>query len=90
MLELMSDERIITKSIIGKTIVSKTGKTFGKVGDIVFETRTGELIYLLIDTPTSYANTFELEANKDSQLQIPFSSVLAVGDFIVIQDEDLA
>ena len=86
----MSDERLITKKIIGKTIVSKTGKTFGKVGDIVFETRTGELIYLLLDAPTSYATTFELEANKEGKMQIPFSSVLAVGDFIVIQEEDIS
>jgi len=85
----MSDDRIITKKIIGKTIVSKTGKTFGKVGDIVFETRTGELIYLLLDSPTSYASTFELEGNKEGKLQVPFSSVLAIGDFIVIQEEDL-
>ncbi len=85
----MADERIISKSIIGKTVVSKTGKTFGRVGDIVYETRTGELIYILLDTPTSYASTFELEANKDGVLQIPFSSVIAVGDFVVIQEEDL-
>ncbi len=70
--------------------MSKTGKTFGKVGDIVFETKTGELIYLLLEGPTSYATTFELEANKEGVIQIPFSSVLAVGDFIVIQEEDLA
>jgi len=86
----MSDDRINSRNIIGKTIVSKTGKTFGKVGDIVFETKTGELIYLLLEGPTSYATTFELEANKEGVIQIPFSSVLAVGDFIVIQEEDLA
>ncbi len=85
----MTDERVVSKNIIGKTIVSKTGKTFGKVGDIVFETRTGELIYLLIENPTSYAATFELEASKEGLMQVPFSSVLAVGDFIVIQEEDL-
>ena len=85
----MTDERIISKKIMDKTIVSKTGKTFGKVSDIVFETRTGELIYLLIGKPTPYANTFELEANDQGELQVPFSSVLAVGDFIVIQEQDL-
>ncbi len=85
----MSDDRIVSQNIIGKTIVSKSGKTFGKVSDIVFETRTGELIYLLINNPTSYANTFSLDKNKEGQVQIPFSSVLAIGDFVVIQEEDL-
>lgn len=83
------DERINSKKIINKTIVSKTGKTFGKVSDLVFETRTGELIYLLLDSPTSYATTFELEPNAEGKFQIPFSSVLAIGDFIVIQEQDL-
>jgi len=86
----MDDNRLESRKIINKTIVSKTGKTFGKVGDVVFETRTGELIYLLLDSPTSYAGTFDLEGNKEGKIQIPFSSVLAVGDFIVIQEEDLS
>nr|MBD3312172.1 hypothetical protein [archaeon] len=86
---MMSNDRLVSKKIIGKTIVSKTGKTFGKVGDIIFETRTGELIYILIDNPTSFATTFELEANKEGRLQVPFSSVLAIGDFVVIQEEDI-
>lgn len=85
----MSNDRLVSKKIIGKTIVSKTGKTLGKVADIIFETRTGELIYILIDNPTSFATTFELEAGKEGKLQVPFSSVLAIGDFVVIQEEDL-
>ena len=85
----MSEERITSKNIINKTIVSKAGKTFGKVSDIVFETRTGELIYLLLESPSPYALTFDLEKNKEGRVQIPFSSVLAIGDFIVIQEEDL-
>jgi sporulation protein YlmC with PRC-barrel domain len=81
--------RLVSKNIISKTIVSKSGKTLGVVSDIIFETRTGELIYLIIDKPTSYSKTFDLEVNKEGQYQIPFSSVLAIGDFIVIQEEDL-
>ncbi len=87
---MSKEERIPSKKIVGKTIVSKTGKTFGKVDDIVFETRTGELIYLISNNPTTYASTFDLEKTKNGGVQIPFSSVVAVGDFVVIDEQDLA
>ena len=87
----MADEdKKFSKQLIGKTIVSKTGKTFGKVDDIVFETRTGELIYLVLNSPTTYATTFDLEKSRSGGLQIPFSSVVAIGDFIVIDEQDLS
>ena len=31
----------------------------------------------------------ELEKNKDGTLLIPFSSVIAVGDFVVVAEEDI-
>lgn len=86
---MTKESMLISKKLIGKTIVSKTGKTIGKVGDIVFETRTGELVYLLLSEPTSFAASFELEKDKDSIYQIPFSAVIAIGDFVVVSEEDL-
>ena len=49
----MADDKKYARELIGKTIVSKSGKRFGEVGDITFEIRTGELIsiapaYILI------------------------------------------
>ena len=82
-------EKKFSKQIIGKTVVSKTGKRFGEVGDVVFETRSGELIHIVLNNPTSYATKLELEKDKDNQLLIPFSAVLATGDFLVISEEDI-
>ena len=42
-----------SKELIGKTIVSKTGKKFGEVGDLIFEVSSGELIHILLRNPTS-------------------------------------
>ncbi len=78
-----------SKQIIVKTAVSKTGKRIGEVGDVVFETRSGELIHIVLNNPTSYAAKLELEKDKDNQLLIPFSAVLATGDFLVISEEDI-
>ena len=86
----MADEdKKFSKQIIGKTIVSKTGKRFGEVGDIIFETRSGELIHMVVVNPTSYTDKLELEKDKEGNTLIPFSSVIAVGDFMVISEEDI-
>jgi sporulation protein YlmC with PRC-barrel domain len=83
------DKKLFSKQLIGKTIVSKTGKRFGEVGDIIFETRSGELIHLVLQNPTSYTDKLELEKNKENQLLIPFSAVIAIGDFMVVSEEDI-
>lgn len=86
----MADEdKNLSKQIIGKTVVSKTGKRFGEVGDVIFETKTGELIHIILTSPTPYSQKLELEKDKDGNVLIPFSSVIAVGDFMVIAEEDV-
>jgi len=78
-----------SRQLIGKTVVSKTGKRFGEVGDIIFEAKTGELIHLVLANPTNYTEKMDLEKDKDGQILIPFSSVIAIGDFMVIAEEDI-
>ncbi len=82
-------ERNYSKELIGKTVVSKTGKRFGEVGDLIFEVSSGELIHLLLKNPTSYTEKMELEKTKEGQILIPFSAVIATGDFVVVSEEDI-
>jgi sporulation protein YlmC with PRC-barrel domain len=83
------EEKKFSKQLIGKTVVSKTGKRFGEVGDLVFETRSGELIHMILVNPTSYTQKLELEKDKEGNILIPFSAVIAIGDFMVIAEEDI-
>lgn len=86
----MTDEdKKFSRQLIGKIIVSKTGKKFGEVGDIIFETKTGELIHMVLVNPTPYTEKLELEKDKKGQILIPFSAVIAIGDFMVIAEEDI-
>lgn len=86
----MADEdRKFSKGVIGKTVVSKTGKRFGEVGDIVFETKSGELIHLVLRNPTPYVDKLELEKDKEGAVLIPFSAVISSGDFVVVAEEDI-
>jgi sporulation protein YlmC with PRC-barrel domain len=84
-----TDDKKFSKQLMGKTVVSKSGKRFGEVGDIVFETKSGELIHLVLKNPTTYTDKLELEKNKEGDLLIPFSAVIAMGDFLVVSEEDI-
>lgn len=83
------DEKKFSKQLIGKTVISKSGKRFGEVGDIIYETKSGELIHVVLVNPTSYIDKLELEKTKDGAILVPFSAVIAVGDFVVLAEEDI-
>jgi sporulation protein YlmC with PRC-barrel domain len=83
------ETRKFSKFLLGKTIVSKAGKRFGEVGDLVFETKSGELIHIVVNNPSPYLEKIELEKDKQGRMLIPFSSVIAMGDFMVIAEEDI-
>ncbi len=87
--EQQEDNKKFSKQLLGKTIVSKTGKRFGEVGDLIFETKSGELIHMVVNNPTSYTEKLELEKDKTGKILIPFSAVIAIGDFMVIAEEDI-
>lgn len=86
---MAEDDKKFSKELLGKTVVSKSGKRFGEVGDIIFETRSGELIHMVLKNPTAYTEKLELEKDKQNNILIPFSAVIAIGDFMVIAEEDI-
>ena len=86
---MAEEDKKFSKQLISKTVVSKSGKRFGEVGDIIFETRSGELIHIILKNPTSYTEKLELEKDKENNILIPFSAVIAVGDFLVVAEEDI-
>ena len=77
------------REILGKQVVTKEGKRLGIVKDITFETRSGELIQVVLKDPTIYIKNLNLEKTKQNETLIPHSAIVAIGDFIVISEEDL-
>ena len=86
---MADNEKSYSKELIGKTVVSRSGKKFGEVGDLIFEVGSGELIHIMLRNTTSYTEKMELERTKEGNVLIPFSAVIASGDFIVIAEEDI-
>jgi sporulation protein YlmC with PRC-barrel domain len=77
------------KALLGKQVVTKEGKKLGIVKDITFEARTGELIQIILKELTTYTSNLSLERTKDKEALIPYNTVIAIGDFIVVSEEDL-
>ena len=77
------------KALLMKQVVTKEGKKLGIVKDITFESRTGELIHIVLKDLTTYTANLSLERTKEREALIPYNSVIAVGDFIVVSEEDL-
>ena len=84
----MADEKRPSRELIGKQIVTKEGKNIGEVQDITFEIRTGELVSLVLRNPTKYALQIGIEKSDDGFV-VPYNSILAIGDFVVVSEEDL-
>ena len=76
-------------SIVGKMIVTKEGKRLGSVKDVTFETKSGELIHLILRESTPYTRNLTLEKTNSDELLIPYNSIIAIGDFVVVSEEDL-
>jgi sporulation protein YlmC with PRC-barrel domain len=85
----MYNEKNPFSNLVGKMIVTKEGKRLGFVRDITFETSSGELISLLVKDATPYAKTLNLERTPAGEVLVPYNSIIAIGDFVVVSEEDL-
>ncbi|MCW1292819.1 MAG: PRC-barrel domain-containing protein [Candidatus Parvarchaeota archaeon] len=82
-------DRFESKEIVGKQVVSKSGRKIGMVKDLLYDTRSGEIVYFSIKDPTPYARELRLEKDEEGDLLAPYAAVISVGDFVVIAEEDL-
>ena len=85
----MQIEKSPFSTILGKMIVTKEGKRLGFVRDISFETKSGELINIVVKDATPYTRNLNLERTNSKELLIPYSAIIAIGDFVIISEEDL-
>jgi len=85
----MQNSKNLFSAILEKMIVTKEGKRLGFVKDITFETKSGELINILVKDSTPYTKNLNLERTNSNELLIPHSAIIAIGDFVIVSEEDL-
>lgn len=88
-MEQSSQEKVLSKKLLSRVVVSKSGKKFGEVGDLIFDTKSGEIIDFSIQNPTKYVQDVSMEKDSNGDYLVPFHSVIAIGDFVVIAEEDI-
>lgn len=86
----MGFEKKPLREVVNKLVVTKEGKRLGLVKDITFETNTGELLQLVLKEPTPYTRNLNLEVSEGKEVLVPYNSIIAIGDFVVVAEEDLA
>jgi len=85
----MQNDKHPFNNLLSKMIVTKEGKRLGFVKDITFETKSGELINLVVKDSTPYTRNLNLEKADSKDLLIPHSAIIAIGDFVIVSEEDL-
>ena len=86
---MVEQDRRYARNLMGKTVVSKSGKKFGESANLVFESRTGEILHLILKNTTNLAEELNLDRDNEGNLMVPFSSIVAIGDYIVVSEEDI-
>ena len=83
-------DRANTKNMLGKIVVSEeTGRKFGVIDDIAFVAESGELMNILVADVTRSTKELGLSEDEKGRIEIPFSAVKSVGDFIIISEKDV-
>ncbi len=85
----MPEDKNPFSAVVGKMVVTKEGKRLGFVKDITFETRSGELINIVVRDSTPYTKNLNLEKTSSKEHLIPYSAIIAIGDFVIVSEEDL-
>lgn len=85
----MALEKRPLRQITNKLVVTKEGKRLGLVKDVTFESKTGELLQILLKESTAYTKNLNLEVTSGKEVVVPYNSIIAIGDFVVVSEEDL-
>lgn len=76
--------KMFSGSIAGKEIVNIEGMVLGELADVTFDVKTGKLSDMLVK-PDKELNRIKYREDGRFVL-IPFASVVAIKDYIVIDD----
>ncbi|HEY9206707.1 MAG TPA: PRC-barrel domain-containing protein [Candidatus Methanoperedens sp.] len=74
--------KILAKNLANKRAMLTDGSEFGIASDVVMETQSGDLIYLVVK-PSPMVDTSKFKTQDDYVL-VPFEAVRAAKDYAII------
>jgi sporulation protein YlmC with PRC-barrel domain len=79
---------VVAKQLAGKKIITNDGDELGKLIDLEFNEVSGKLETILIEPNLDNELARKLE-KQDGLLTVPYSSVLAVGDHVIVDKKSV-
>lgn len=79
---------LIARQLSGKKLITNEGEDFGRVVDININEATGKLETLLIEPNPDSSLASDMKKD-DGFVRISYESVLAVGDYILVEKRNM-
>jgi len=80
---------LIARQLSGKKIVTNEGEDFGKLVDINVNEVTGKIESLVVEANPDSQTAAKMK-KEDGMVLVAYESVLAVGDFIIVERRNMA
>lgn len=79
---------VIARQLSGKKVITNDGEDFGRMVDLNINEVTGKVETLIIE-PNPDSQFAERMKKDDGMILVPYESVLAVGDFVIVEKRNL-
>ncbi|HLC68925.1 MAG TPA: PRC-barrel domain-containing protein [Candidatus Bilamarchaeaceae archaeon] len=79
---------LIARQLSGKMVVTNEGEEFGKLVDFNLNELTGKIEALVVE-PSPDSNASTKMRREDGMVLVPYDSVLAVSDFIIVEKRNM-
>jgi len=79
---------LVARQLSGRKVITNEGEDFGRLIDLHINEVTGKIDTLVID-PNPDNDIAEKLRREDGSVQVSYDSVLAVGDYIIVDKRNL-
>jgi sporulation protein YlmC with PRC-barrel domain len=79
---------LIARQLSGKKLVTNDGEDFGRLVDMDVNEVSGRIEGLIVEPNPDSAFASKLRKD-DGMVHIPYESVLAVGDFVIVEKRNM-
>jgi len=81
---------VVARQLGGKRSITTTGKEIGRLDDIIVDEATGAMESLVIEPDAETADDIRFPKDSQGDFVVPFKSVRAISDVIVVEEAPMA
>ncbi|MFH1394001.1 MAG: PRC-barrel domain-containing protein [Candidatus Micrarchaeota archaeon] len=79
---------LLARQLSGKKVVTNEGEDFGRLVDMNVNEVTGRIEHLVVE-PNPDSSLADKMRKEDGMVHVHYESVLAVGDFIIVEKRNM-